>query len=83
MWMVGLGEEFRVELRADVEGMIGKFDDFDEAFICGDGRNDETTFLEFILVIGIDLVAVAVAFTDAINVVVKISGFGAGEEDRF
>lgn len=28
VWVVGLGEEFWVELSADVERMIGKFDDF-------------------------------------------------------
>ena len=35
--VVGLGLEFRVELRAQVERMVGEFDDFDEAGFRGDG----------------------------------------------
>lgn len=33
MWVVWLGEEFRMELGADVERMIGEFDNFDQAFV--------------------------------------------------
>ena len=64
--VVRLGLELGMELRADEERMIRQFDDFDEAFLGRDRGNHQPGFLQAVLIVGVELVAVAVAFVDAV-----------------
>ena len=81
--LVGLGEELGVVLGRDEEGVGGELDDFDEAFVGGDGGDDEAAFLQAVEVGGVELPTVTMAFVDLGGAAVKLGGFGVGVDDRF
>ena len=65
-----------------IERMIGQFDDFDEAFLGRDRGDHHAGLLQAVLIVGVEFVAVAVAFVDAVLVAIQLGGLGAGEQDR-
>jgi hypothetical protein len=80
--LVGARLELRVELGRHKEGVRGEFHDLHEPLVGGDRGNDEPGLLDLVLIIGVELVAVAMAFPNALGSAVKLRGLGAGEDDR-
>ena len=82
MRAVRLGLELGVELCADMEWMIRELDDLHQAFLGRDRRDHQPRFLQLLLIVGVEFIAVAVALVDAVLIAIEVCGLGAGEEDR-
>ena len=81
MGLVRFRLELGVELAGDVEAVAGELDDFHESFLGADGADDEAFFLELVLVVGIELVAVAVTLGDTVGIVIELRGLRSCEKD--
>lgn len=71
--MIGLGLELWVELRADKEGVIGDLNNFHKAGRFGDRADFEAGSLDLLAVCRVEFVAMAVALTDRVLTVERVS----------
>lgn len=60
-----------MELHGDEEGMIGDFDDLDEALGLGHRSDGEAGGFELLAVGGVEFPTVAVAFVDGVDAAVE------------
>ena len=65
------------------EGMVGDFNDFDEALVFGNRRDDKSGGFNLFAVSGVEFVAVAVTFVNGVHAMVKLMGAGARQKGGF
>lgn len=82
MRVEGSALELGVELDSDEPGVIGALHDLRQGAVGAHSGEDQAALLERILVVDIDLVAVAVALRDAFGAVDGSGDAVAGEDGR-